>query len=108
MQLVIHSMEGFLGGAGTIVVCPTSNARVQGCDEGALVAPTVSTDECFHLLQVKLLGLLARFDDDLVAALAVMLSHWKLSDVKAQKIEPDATFVLMKRVGDVRLVGFQC
>jgi hypothetical protein len=72
-----------------------------------LVAPTVGTDECFHLFQVTLLGLLAWFDDDLVAAFAVMLSHWKLSDGETQKVKPDATFVLMKRVGDVGLVGFQ-
>jgi hypothetical protein len=105
--MVIHSLECALSGAGTIVACPTSDARVQGCDEGGLVAPTVSMDKHFHLFQMTLLGFFAWFDDDLVSTPTVMLSHWELSDGKAQKIESDATFVLMKRVGNVRLAGFQ-
>jgi hypothetical protein len=60
MELVIHSMEGVLGRTGTIVVCPTPNARVQGRDEGRLVAPAVGVDKCFHLFQVTFLGFLTR------------------------------------------------
>jgi len=67
----------------------------------------MSVDKCFHLLQVSLLGFLARFDDHLVAPFAVMLSHRKLSDCEAKKIEAYAAFVFVKRVCDVGLAGFQ-
>ena len=35
MKLVIHSIEGSLGRAGALVVCPAPNTRVEGGDERA-------------------------------------------------------------------------
>ena len=65
---------------------------------------------------MRLLGFLARFDDDLVAPFAVMFPHWQLSDTKAEKVEPCAAFVFvrsaalrddMKCMCDAGLTGFQ-
>lgn len=107
MELVIHSMEGALGRTGTIVVCPAPNARVQGCDEGRLVAPAVGTDKCFHMFQVTFLGFLTRFDDHLVTVSTVMFSHRELSDGETKEVKPDATFVFMEAVCNTGLTGVQ-
>ena len=99
-----------------MIVCPTPDAWGQGSDECGLVAPTMGSDERFHLFQVTLLGFFTRFDDDLVPPFTVMLSHRKLPDCEAKKVKPYATFVFvrsaalrddMKCMCDVGLAGFQ-
>jgi len=49
VKLVIHAIEGSLGRAGAVVVRPAPDARVQGGNEGSLVAPALSADEAFGL-----------------------------------------------------------
>ena len=107
MKLVIHSIEGSLGRASAMVVCPSPYAWVQGGDERSLIAPTIGADKCFHLFQVTLLGFHARFDDDLVSPFAAVFSHRVLPNSEAEKIKTSTAFMLEERVGDVGFAGLQ-
>ena len=79
MKLVVHSIEGSLGRAGALVVCPAPNTRVEGGDERGLITAALGADKFFHLFQVTLLGFPAGRDDDLVTPAAVMFSRPELS-----------------------------
>ena len=84
-----------------MVVCPASYPRVEGGDEGGLIAAAMGADESFHLFHVTLLCLDAGLDDDLVATFAAMLANQKLPDGEAEKVKARSPFMLIKRVGDV-------
>lgn len=86
-KLVIHSVEDALGGAGAVIIRPTANARVEGGDEGELVATTMGVGEFSHLFQVALLRLFARFDEGFVAAFALVFANRELSDGEPQEVK---------------------
>ena len=67
----------------------------------------MGVDGLCHLPQVSLLGFLAGLDDGLEPLSAAVLASKELADGEAEKVEAHSTFVLVERVGDAGLAGFQ-
>lgn len=107
MKLVIHTIEDSFGDAGTMIVCPSPDTRVECGDEGGLVTATVGVDEFLQPLQVTLLGFGTGFDERFVAPFAALFACRELADGKTEEVKTGAAFVFMQCVGDVGFAGLE-
>ena len=95
-------------------MCPTSDHRIETCDQGGLVSASMLSDDLLESLRMSLNSFLTGFDEGFESQFpsayvfaSMSFSSLELTYVEAQEIETHLSVVRCQSVGDSGFAGFQ-